>query len=158
GYPESIPDMERALEIAMGARSPQAATILNNIAVQHLFNLDMRRMAEVFDEGLRVAELYGAASDVRWLQGQQTSAAYFLGHWDKALAGYDQFIAECEAGSPHYLYNRSLQERATILEARGDIERALGDLRRSLDLVREVGDPQALLPRLGSAVLAFETH
>jgi hypothetical protein len=51
-----------------------------------------------------------------------------------------------------------LAERAEIREARGDFERALPDVRRSLALAREAGDPQALLPRLGSTVLIFESH
>jgi class 3 adenylate cyclase/tetratricopeptide (TPR) repeat protein len=158
GDPEGVADMERALEIAVGVRSPQAGTIQNNLAVQALFELDLRRMAEIFDEGLRVAELYGAASDVRWLRGQQVGAAFMLGRWDEALERGERFIAECEAGSPHYLYYRMLAERADIREARGDLERALADFRRSLSLAREAGDPQALLPTLGSTVLAFETH
>ena len=158
GDPEGVADMERALEIAVGVRSPQAGTILNNLAVQAFFELDIRRTAELFDEGRRVAELYGAASDARWLRGQQAGAAYLLGRWDEAFERGERFIAECEAGSPHYLHGRMLGDRAEIREARGDIEGALADFRRSLALAREIGDPQALLPRLGSTVLAFETH
>lgn len=159
GDPEGgVADMERALEIALGARSPQGGTILNNLAVQAIFEFEIRRAAELFDEGRRVAELYGAASDARFLRGQQAGVAYLLGRWDEALELGERFIAECEAGSPHYLHGRMLGDRAEIREARGDIEGALADFRRSLVLAREIGDPQALLPRLGSTVLAFETH
>jgi class 3 adenylate cyclase/tetratricopeptide (TPR) repeat protein len=158
GNPGGGADMERALEIAVAARSPQAGTILNNLAVQALWELDMPRAAELIDEGLRVAELYGAASEARWLRGQQAGMAYFLGRWDEALEFGERFIAECEAGSPHYLYHRALAERAEIRRARGDFEGALPDLRRSLALAREAGDPQALHPRLGSTILIFEEH
>jgi class 3 adenylate cyclase len=158
GDPEGVADMERALEIAVGVRSPQAGTILNNLAVQALFDLDIRRTAELFDEGLRVAELYGSGSDARWLRGQQAGAAYVLGRWDEFLELGGRFIAECEAGSPHYLYYRMLGDRGEVRGARGDFDGALGDFRHSLALAREVGDPQALLPRLGATVLLFETH
>jgi len=158
GDREGVADMERALEIAVGIRSPQAGTILNNLAVRAFFELDMRRATELVDEGLRVAELYGSAPDARWLRGQQVSFTYMLGRWDEALEGMERFIAECEAGSPHYIYYRMLGERGEIREARGDVEGALPDFRASLAVAREAGDPQALLPRLGSAVLAFETH
>jgi class 3 adenylate cyclase/tetratricopeptide (TPR) repeat protein len=158
GDPAGAADMEQALEIAVGIRSPQAGTILNNLAVQAFFELDIKRAAELFDEGLRVAELYGSATDVRWLRAQQAGSAYLLGRWDEALEHGGRFIAECEAGSPHYLYQRMLLHRAEIREARGDIEGALGDYQRGLALGREAGDPQALLPNLGSTVLALETH
>jgi class 3 adenylate cyclase/tetratricopeptide (TPR) repeat protein len=159
GDREGIADMERALEIAVGVRSPQAGTILNNLAVHAgFFELDIRRAAELVDEGRRVAELYGSAADARWLRGQQVGFDYMLGRWDEALEANERFIAECEAGSPHYLYYRMLGERGEIREARGDVEGALPDLRASIAVAREAGDPQALLPRLGSAILAFETH
>ncbi|HKD95873.1 MAG TPA: hypothetical protein VKB43_14300, partial [Gaiellaceae bacterium] len=155
---EGIADMERALEIAAGIRSPQAGTILNNLAVQALFQLDIRRAAELFDEGLRVAELYGSASDVRWLRGQRAGTPFVLGRWDEFLDLGGRFIADCEAGSPHYLYYRMLGDRGEIRAARGDLDGALADIRRSLELAREAGDPQALMPRLGSTVLIFEEH
>ena len=158
GDPRGLADLEQALEIAVGTRSPLAGTILNNLAVHALFELDIRRGAELFDEGLRVAELYGSAADARWLRGQRAAGAYILGSWDEFLEHGGRFIAECEAGSPHYLYYMMLGNRAEIREARGDIEGALADYRRSLAVAREAGDPQALLPRLGSTVLAFETH
>ena len=158
GDPTGVADLERALEIAVGVRSPQAGTILNNLAVRALFELDLRRGAELFDEGRRIAELYGSASDARWLRGQQVTAAYILGRWDEALERCERFIAECEAGSPHYLYYQALGDRAAIREARGDTEGALADFRSALAVAREAGDPQALLPCLGSSVLAFETH
>jgi class 3 adenylate cyclase/tetratricopeptide (TPR) repeat protein len=158
GSPGGIADMELAVEIAVGVRSPQAGTILNNLAVRALFDFDLRRMAHLFDEGLRVAELYGSAADARWLRGQQAVSAYFLGRWDEALERDERFIAECEAGSPHYLYYRMLGDRAEIRDARGDAEGALGDFRRALAVAREAGDPQALMPRLGSTILAFEEH
>jgi class 3 adenylate cyclase/tetratricopeptide (TPR) repeat protein len=158
GDPAGRADLEHALEIALGVRSAQAGTILNNLGVQAMYDFDIRRMAELVDEGRRVAELYGSVSDARWMRGQQAGASYFLGRWDEALERGEQFIAESEAGSPHYLYFRTLAERAEIRAARGDFEAALPDLHRSLALAREAGDPQALLPRLGSMVLLFETH
>jgi class 3 adenylate cyclase/tetratricopeptide (TPR) repeat protein len=158
GDPEGgVADVERALEIAVGVRSPQAGPILNNLAVLAVFELELQRAADLFDEGLRVAEVYGAAPDVRWLRGQQAGSAYILGRWE-AFERVERFIAECEAGSPHYLHSQLLGSRAWIREARGDIGGALADFRRSLALAREIGDPQALLPSLGAAVLAFETH
>ena len=150
--------MERGLEIAVAARSPQAGTILNNLAVQAFFELDLRRTAELFAEGRDVAELYGSGSDARWLRAQQACWAYLLGRWDEGLERLESFVAECEAGSPHYLESRVLGCRGEIREARGDVDGALADYRHALALARMAGDPQALMPEISSAVLAFETH
>ena len=100
GDPTGVQDTERALELALAAHSPQAGSIANNVAVQAFFAFDLRRAGELFDEGRRIAERFGDASGVRWLRAQQASFALILGRWDDALREIEEFIAECEAGSP----------------------------------------------------------
>jgi class 3 adenylate cyclase/tetratricopeptide (TPR) repeat protein len=151
-------DLDRAFEIALAANSPQAGTIANNIAVQAFVALDLRRADELFEEGLQIAERFGDASGTRWLRGQCATSTMALGSWDEALGALDEFIAECEAGSPHYLEGATRASRARIREGRGDIGGALADWRRALAVARDAGDPQELLPQLGGAVAAFATH
>jgi tetratricopeptide (TPR) repeat protein len=158
GEPGAMADIEQALEIAIAARSPQVGTILNNMAVQAFFSLDLRKTSELFDEGQRASERLGDASGARWLRAQQANMAFWLGRWDEALELVDAFIAECEAGSSHYLESLMREDRASIREARGDIEGALADFRVGLAQAREAGDPQELLPRLSLAILVFEQH
>ena len=52
--------------------------------------------------------------------------AFFLGHWDDALRSADDFIAECEAGSPHYLEPAMRDTRGLIRLALDDVRMALG--------------------------------
>ena len=156
GDPTGPNDLERALELAIAANSPQAGTIANNLAVASFFALDFRRTTKRFDEGRRIAERFGDGSGVRWLRAQQTGMAYLLGRWDEALRGADEFIAECEAGSPHYMEVPIRRTRGSIRLARNDPEGALADLRRGLGLAHEAKDPQSLLPTLSECVLAFE--
>ncbi|MBM2823534.1 MAG: Guanylate cyclase protein [Thermoleophilia bacterium] len=158
GDPTGVRDLERALELAVAANSPRAGTIANNIAVAAFFALDLRRAGELFDEGRAIAERFGDASGVRWLRAQQALYSLILGRWDDALRMIEEFIAECEAGSPHYLEGRTRENRAEIREARGDVEGALADYHRAVTLARSSNDPQVLLPTLGSVSLAFETH
>jgi class 3 adenylate cyclase len=158
GDPEGLTDLERALEIAIAARLPQVGTILNNLAVEAFFRLDLRRAVELFEEGERQAERFGDVSGARWLRAQRINAAFWFGRWDDALERADAFIAECEAGSPHYMENLLREDRASIHEARGDIEAALGDYRQALAMAREAGDPQEVLPRLSTIILAFEEN
>ncbi len=157
GDPTGRRDEERALELALAAHSPQAGSIANNVAVQAFFAFDLRRAGELFDEGRAIAERFGDASGLRWLRAQQAAFALIFGRWDDALREMERFIAECEAGSPHYLEERTRVDRASIREARGDIEGALADHRRVLTSIRSANDPQKLMPVLGSVILALET-
>jgi tetratricopeptide (TPR) repeat protein len=70
----------------------------------------------------------------------------------------DEFIRECEAGSPHYIEGTTRRERARIREARGDLAGALADYEAALSLARAVNDPQELLPNLAAVASAFETR
>jgi tetratricopeptide (TPR) repeat protein len=156
--PSGVADGEKALEIALAINSPQAGTIANNIAVDAIFKFELRRAGGLFAEGLQIAERFGDGSNVRWLRHQCAAWSYVEGRWDEALAGEGAFIAECEAGSPHYLEAAARANRASIREARGDVEGALADSRRAVELVRESGDPQEVLPQLGNAVELLERH
>jgi class 3 adenylate cyclase len=151
-------DEERALELAIAANSPIAGSIANNVAVQAVFALEFRRAGELFDEGRAIAERLGDASGARWLRAQQASMAFEFGRWDEALRMMEVFIAECEAGSPHYLEGRARLERGLIREARSDAEGALADYRHALAEARSASDPQASLPLLGTVCRAFETY
>src|SRR5881394_114962 len=65
----------------------------------------------------------------------------------------DEFLAEIEAGSPHYEENQNRNVRALMHLARGDADSALDDTAKSLARAREVKDAQNLCPTL--AVRAF---
>ncbi|MBM2823533.1 MAG: family ATPase [Thermoleophilia bacterium] len=156
GDPTGVDDEARALEIAVAANSPVAGAIANNVAVQAIFAFELSRACDLFDEGLPIAERLGDAAGVRWLRGQKAAFATFFDDWDGALNMLDDFIAECEAGAPHYLEGTARRERGRIREARGDAEGALADLESALALARTTTDPQELLPGLGAAIGAYE--
>ena len=158
GDPSGEQDEERALELAVTAHSPIAGSIANNVATQAVFSLELRRAAELFDEALQIAERLGDASGARWLRGQRANMAFFFDQWDEALRMLDEFVAECEAGSAHYLESAARRSRGYLREARGDVVGALADYEGALTLARATNDPQELLPDLAGAVAAFETH
>jgi class 3 adenylate cyclase/tetratricopeptide (TPR) repeat protein len=153
-----VEDGEKALEIALAINSPQAASIANNLAVDAIFKFELRRARELFAEGLQIAERFGDASNIRWLRHQCAAWDFVQGRWDEALEGEGAFIAECEAGSPHYLEAAARANRAEMREARGDVAGALADARRAVELARESGDPQEVLPQFGTAVAVLERN
>jgi class 3 adenylate cyclase/tetratricopeptide (TPR) repeat protein len=156
GDPTGRRQVERALELALQASSPQAGTIANNVAVEHFLALDMRRTAALFDEGLSIALRFGDTTGARWLRGQQARMQYILGNWDDSLTLADEFIATCEAGAPHYMETPNRHTRALIRMARNEPDAALVDLRRGLALARDARDAQVRLANLDVCVLVFE--
>jgi class 3 adenylate cyclase/tetratricopeptide (TPR) repeat protein len=157
GDASAVADLEQALEVALAIRSPFAATIANNLGVEAYLRLDLCRVDENFQEAQRIALRLGAAENVRWLRGQRISSRHWLGLWDDLLPDADAFIAECEAGSPHYQEAAVRRVRAVIRWARSDAEGALADMRQSLAAARRTKDPQELVPALCTgAELLFE--
>lgn len=145
-----IADLERALELALAANSPEAARVYNNLGAMLYQQGELRRGGALWREGKEVADRLGHATVGRYLSGVMIWSDYDNGDWEEALRAANAFIAECEAGSPHYLHGEALGHRARILLARDDVEGALAAAERAVELGREAKDPQALTPALGA--------
>ncbi len=131
------PDIEQALELALEIDSPIAAAIVNNLGVYATFEGDIPRTDELYAEAQRLGERFGNKSIVRFTRGNRIWVDFMLGRWDRALEHADEFIAECEAGSPHTQESNVRTVRAMIREARGDPEGALEDVRIAVDISRD---------------------
>ena len=154
-FGSGLPDIERALEIAVAADSPVAGSILNNLGVYATYAVDFRRTDEYYAESQRISERYGDAASVRFVRGNRIWIDFMLGRWDEALESADAFIAECEAGSPHTLEEFTREVRAAISLARGNREQGLRDQLRALELARAKHDPSA---QLGSLIGTAATY
>jgi predicted ATPase/class 3 adenylate cyclase len=148
GDRSGIADLERAIETALATNNPDAARAYNNLASTLTWYGELGRAGELWLEGKAVAERLGNATVGRFIAWQLIWVDHTAGKWDAALAAAEEFIAECEAGSPHYSHGSAYAIRADILLARDDAERALAAAERSLELAREVKDPQAVHPAL----------
>jgi class 3 adenylate cyclase/tetratricopeptide (TPR) repeat protein len=150
GDPNGIADIERSIEIALAAGSHLAANAYNNLGTLILYAGDVRRDLELREEGLRLAERFGDERMLRFLRGVLIEHAYFGGRWHDALREADTFVAECEAGSPHYVEHTARLLRALLRLARDEGEPAAADALRAEELARQAKDPQALLPALAT--------
>ncbi|MFL5869666.1 MAG: ATP-binding protein [Solirubrobacterales bacterium] len=142
-------DLERSIEIALASNPDVAAVSYNNLA--HILGIggDLRRDAELRGRAAAIAERFGDGATSRFQRGLEPQFDYAAGRWDDSVRKAAAFIAECEAGSPHYVEPTSFSCRALIALARGDLEGATADSSRAERLARESGDPQVLLPTLG---------
>jgi class 3 adenylate cyclase/tetratricopeptide (TPR) repeat protein len=147
-------ELEEALEIALAADSPLAATTLNNINVLAIWEGDFVSGDELYKEAQRLAERFGDRDAARFLRGNAIYAAYMRGRWDEASDAADAFVAEC-ASSPHYQEGLVRRARGAIRLARGDLAGCVEDLEFDLESARKIKDPQRIIPALGEAAVSF---
>jgi class 3 adenylate cyclase/tetratricopeptide (TPR) repeat protein len=150
---EGIADLERAIDTALAANNPDAARAYNNLAAVLADQGEFSRARDLWVEGKKVAERLGNATVGRYIDAQLLWIEFDRGRWDECLRAAEAFIAECEAGSPHYGESGAHSIRADILLARGDDEGAAAATARCVELAREAKDPQALQPALATKVL-----
>jgi class 3 adenylate cyclase/tetratricopeptide (TPR) repeat protein len=141
-------DIERALELALEIDSPTASGVASNLAVQFMFEGDLRRADELWTESWRLSERFGDEASLRFLIAPRLSVDYLLGRWAQALEAADTFIADCETGSPHTNEWNARTFRGAIREARGDAEGALADHTRGVAYAREIQNPLYLAETL----------
>jgi tetratricopeptide (TPR) repeat protein len=147
-------ELEQALDIALAADSPIAATTLNNLAVLAVWEGDWRRAYELYLQAERLAERFGDRDGLRFVRGNRIFAAWATGYWDEAIAGADVFIAEC-AASPHYAEGLVREGRASLRLARGDLTGAAEDREWTLEQAHRVQDPQRIIPTLASSAVGL---
>jgi class 3 adenylate cyclase/tetratricopeptide (TPR) repeat protein len=156
GDVSGIADLEKALAIAVERNLYPASSIANNLGVELLYGLELARAAAYFREAARLSQRIGDAGGERWARAQNVFDPYLFGDWDEAVRNADGFIAECEAGSPHYLETHVRTNRARIRFARGEVDGALTDHRRAIEVARGASDPQVMIPVLSRAAVTFE--
>jgi hypothetical protein len=148
-------ELERGLEIAVAANSPEQAGTLINLAVEAaVIAGDIKREDELFAEAEQTAVRFGNRDVARFARGDRTWTRYAVGAWDEALAMADWFIAECET-EPHYLEHLAREVRAWIRFGRGDTSGAVNDSERAVAHGLASGDPQTTVMPLAQCTYLY---
>jgi tetratricopeptide (TPR) repeat protein len=132
-------------------------TGLVNLAATHLYIGNLARSVELQAEGRRAAERFGDAVSARWLEIQRGGELYWAGRPSEALELLDRFIAEVEAGRPHYLEPPARVLRGRIRLAREQLVEALDDAESALESASRTRDIQVLYPALAFRARALLT-
>ena len=134
-----IADLEQSVEIALAASSREAARAHMNLGQAHWVLGDRRRSSLAEEGGLAAAARFGGKGIARALRANGMENEFIAGRWDEASHLADEFIAETEAGSPHYFEGTPRYIRGAIRLARGDTEGGLADAERGLRVARGAG-------------------
>jgi hypothetical protein len=119
---------------------------LGNLAARRWAGGELGEAIRLWREAEREADLYGQKGFARWFRAVLAGPEYELADWESAGARAEAFLAEVEAGSPHYLASPCYLVRALIRLARDDREGAIADTEVALELARRAKDPQSLYP------------
>jgi tetratricopeptide (TPR) repeat protein len=148
GDADGVADLERSVEVAVAAKSPEAARAYNNLGALVWQLGDARRGGEFFRQATRVGEELGSAIVGRYARIVLIQFSFAEGDWDEAFRQADEFISACETGEAHYLESSIRSDRAKARLARGEVEGALDDVAKAIDHARRSKDPQTLEPSL----------
>jgi class 3 adenylate cyclase len=146
GDEAGVADLERAIDMAARTNNPDLARAYNNRAAMES---NLANAYEFQLKGKEAAERLGNAPVGRYIEGQLILTLADLGSWDEFEAEARDFLAACEAGSPHYNEGFVRERLADIRVARNDVEAAAPLAARALELARQAKEPQALQPALG---------
>jgi hypothetical protein len=156
GDPAGIDDLEEAIALAERANAPtEFCRARANLASVLWTRGSLERSASLRAEAQAMASRFGQTLLVRWLRGAMAREAYVLGLWNEARTSVDEFVAEVEAGSPHYLAGDCYSVRAHLRLAHDDVAGARSDAEKAVDFARLAKDPQMLYPTLAGAADVF---
>jgi tetratricopeptide (TPR) repeat protein len=146
-----LADLEQAVAQlrAANAFTPLHAA-MNNLSEMQFFFGRLAEGARTYEELVASMERFGRDTDRRWGRASLAAIRANEGRWDEALELADRFIAETEAGSPHYLEAPCRVVRASIRFARGDLAGASVDSERAVEVARPAKDTQVVAPALGA--------
>jgi class 3 adenylate cyclase/tetratricopeptide (TPR) repeat protein len=149
-------DLEESIAVAVRANAPveifRAKGNLASLLWQHG---ELERANALFEEAAAVVTRFGLRQHERFVRGERGGYLYARGDWNEALISVDQFLAEVEAGSPHYAASYCYLTRAQIRLGQDHVTQAIGDVERGIVLARLAKDPQNLEPTVAAAAHVF---
>ena len=152
-----LDDLERSIEIALAARSPEAARGLNNLGACFGSLGDLRRALDLVEKAIATGERLGEVLSTGFSRTFRVWLLFRSGAWLDALPPAEDFLEACEAGQAHYHEAQTRVSRAFVLLARDDVDAAVTDVQAALPPGRLASDPQNLVPTLsGSARILVE--
>jgi class 3 adenylate cyclase/predicted ATPase len=141
GDDSGIEDLDQAVEVAEGLRSPVLVRSCANLATVLVGLGQLDRAWAVYDRGREAAERLGDAVGLHWLAAERPYEHYWRGNWDEALALVESSLQEPDGG---WVDHACHSIRAWIRLARGDEAGALEDASNALEFARGAKESASL--------------
>ena len=143
-------EVEQGLQIALTINSPEAARAYNNLAAATALRGDLKRSAELRRLAAETDRKFGGEAILRFASGALIINMFLEGRWDECLQGATEFAAASERLGRSYqeLYHGCV--KAMIEVARDQVEVALATASSIAEWGRQIGEPQAVVPALGT--------
>ncbi|TME49020.1 MAG: zinc-ribbon domain-containing protein [Chloroflexi bacterium] len=140
-------DIEAAVAVAVEVKAPdEICRALNNLAATLWEFGQLARACTKWEEAAENAARFGQTGQRRFGRGVRVEFLYSLGRWDDSWDAANEFLAEVEAGRPHYLAPRVYTARALVRLGRDDVAGALSDAETALAQAPMAKDLQLLIP------------
>ena len=151
-------DFARSIALASETHAfEQLHSSLNNLLTRQVALGRLEEARETFALMLENFERHGTHHRRGWVLNIEADINYMEGNWGEAMRLLEEFIAESEAGSRHYLDPTSYYLRASMRLAFGDLTGASDDSKRALDGARRAAEGQLLgIALLGQARMLLE--
>jgi DNA-binding SARP family transcriptional activator/class 3 adenylate cyclase len=143
-----INDLERCIRVCDEQGSFSSIVWRMNMAEAFALLGDLHRCRETRAEAHRLAQRYGAALELKWIELDEVGHNYWTGRWDEVVRVVDALVDVENSAPNHYLECLSRIWRGRVRLARGEIDGALEDAALALRSARENRDPQNLDPAL----------
>jgi hypothetical protein len=145
GGEDGIRTLARAIDVAREANAAfDLARAMGNLGAFRWQAGKLEGVGKLRLEALQAAQEYGQVGFARWFRGVMIIDEYERGDWRGGYARVDAFIAEVEAGAPHYLAAQCYLHRALIRLGYGEESELESDVERGLALAERAKDPQTL--------------
>jgi tetratricopeptide (TPR) repeat protein len=142
GDPRGIDELERSVQFAEAANSPDAIhSNLNNLANMQWAFGDLDGASTSLARARELNERFGYSAGLQWLEIEDMLDHELRGNWDDALTRAEAFLAR-EGGSKHYLDGPTRSVRTLVFLGRGDLTAAQAQAGLLLEHVRETGGEQ----------------
>jgi class 3 adenylate cyclase/tetratricopeptide (TPR) repeat protein len=131
-----LEDIERSLEVALAANSPECVRSYWNLSQLVAVAGDLRRERMLAEDGLRAAERFGSVFFARQFRETLVLRHLHTGHWDEFLL-VDEELRRAPWERPDWLEAYRRSARAWIRLARDDAPGALEEAEAMLAAYRE---------------------
>jgi class 3 adenylate cyclase/tetratricopeptide (TPR) repeat protein len=149
-------DLRQALDLALQlGLGIETGTAYLNLGETTATCEDIPTGLELLDASREFARSRGLTHHVMWTRGTRLWMLYELGEWDELFEEADAVLAWDREQGGTQIEAMVLTNVSPAVVQRGDIDRAVHDMSVLLPRSRAIGDPQALVPALGTAAFVY---